>query len=62
SQSDLNPNETYKTARRIIKHPIYDIPKFNNDIALVQLSSSLVVNLLEVQRAGSRDGAGYSLE
>ncbi|XP_048012636.1 trypsin-2-like [Megalobrama amblycephala] len=40
-QSGSNPNETYRTASRIINHPNYDTPKFDNDIALVQLSTSL---------------------
>ncbi|XP_077091500.1 chymotrypsinogen A-like [Siphateles boraxobius] len=40
-QSGSNPNETYRTASRVIMHPDYDNPKFSNDIALVQLSSSV---------------------
>lgn len=40
-QQDLNPNETNKTASRIISHPNYDSSKHDNDIALVQISSSV---------------------
>ncbi|CAM4722783.1 unnamed protein product [Leuciscus chuanchicus] len=41
SQSGSNPYETYRTASRVIKHPDYNSLKFSNDIALVQLSSSV---------------------
>ncbi|XP_016335021.1 transmembrane protease serine 5-like [Sinocyclocheilus anshuiensis] len=41
NQSGSNPNETSRTARRIINHPGYVGPPFDNDIALVQLSSSV---------------------
>ncbi|KAL0198145.1 hypothetical protein M9458_006685, partial [Cirrhinus mrigala] len=62
-QSGLNLEETYRGARQIIIHPNYNNPVHDNDIALVQLTSSLlVVHLLQVQRAGSLDGAGYILE
>ncbi|KAI2666439.1 Serine protease 30 [Labeo rohita] len=41
SQSGLNPEETYRGARQIIIHPNYNNPVHDNDIALVQLSSSV---------------------
>ncbi|KAK2917106.1 hypothetical protein Q8A67_001480 [Cirrhinus molitorella] len=40
-QFGSNPYETNRTARRIIKHPKYDRFNGDNDIALVQLSSSV---------------------
>ncbi|XP_067219202.1 chymotrypsin-like elastase family member 2A [Chanodichthys erythropterus] len=40
-QFGSNPNETSRTASRIINHPNYDSSPFDNDIALVQLSSSV---------------------
>ncbi len=41
SQSGSNPYETKRTASQIINHPNYGSPPFDNDIALVQLSSSV---------------------
>ncbi|XP_056116460.1 trypsin-2-like [Rhinichthys klamathensis goyatoka] len=41
SQSGSNPYETYRTARQVINHPNYDGPSHDNDIALLQLSSSV---------------------
>ncbi|ROL42040.1 Enteropeptidase [Anabarilius grahami] len=40
-QFGSNPNETSRTASRIINHPNYNSDTFDNDIALVQLSSSV---------------------
>ncbi|XP_016117262.1 chymotrypsin-like protease CTRL-1 [Sinocyclocheilus grahami] len=40
-QSGSNPNETSRTASRIINHPGYVGAYYDNDIALVQLSSSV---------------------
>ncbi|XP_067284119.1 trypsin-like [Pseudorasbora parva] len=40
-QLGSNPNEMYRTARRIINHPNYNDSSHDNDIALVQLSSSV---------------------
>ncbi|XP_077093882.1 chymotrypsin-like protease CTRL-1 [Siphateles boraxobius] len=40
-QSGSNPNEVSRTASQIINHPDYVNEKFDNDIALVQLSSSV---------------------
>ncbi|KTF72491.1 hypothetical protein cypCar_00046697 [Cyprinus carpio] len=40
-QSGSNPNETSRRASRIINHPNYSSPPYDNDIALVQLSSSV---------------------
>ncbi len=41
SQSGSNLNETSRRASQIINHPNYDGSTFNNDIALIQLSSSV---------------------
>ncbi|KAK7149346.1 hypothetical protein R3I94_008860 [Phoxinus phoxinus] len=41
SQSGSNPNEISRTASQVIKHPDYNNLKMSNDIALVQLSSSV---------------------
>ena len=35
----LNPNEASRTVSRLINHPNYNDIPFNNDIALLQLSS-----------------------
>ncbi|XP_067284118.1 serine protease 27-like [Pseudorasbora parva] len=40
-QLGSNPYEMYKTAKRLITHPDFDSCSFSNDIALVQLSSSV---------------------
>lgn len=41
SQSGSNPYETFRIASRIINHPNYDESTIDNDIALIQLSSSV---------------------
>uniref|UniRef100_A0A672LH33 Zgc:123295 n=1 Tax=Sinocyclocheilus grahami TaxID=75366 RepID=A0A672LH33_SINGR len=41
NQSGSNPYETNRTARRNINHPYFNISNPDNDIALVQLSSSV---------------------
>uniref|UniRef100_A0A673K9G3 Trypsin I-P1-like n=1 Tax=Sinocyclocheilus rhinocerous TaxID=307959 RepID=A0A673K9G3_9TELE len=41
SQSGSNPFETNRTARQIINHPNYDRLSKDNDIALIELSSSV---------------------
>ncbi len=41
SQSGSNPNELYSTVRKVINHPDYNNPTHDNDIALLQLSSSV---------------------
>ncbi|XP_048065600.1 transmembrane protease serine 2-like [Megalobrama amblycephala] len=40
-QFGSNPNETSRTASRIISHPNYNSKTIDNDIALVQLNSSV---------------------
>uniref|UniRef100_A0A672KSF8 Zgc:123295 n=1 Tax=Sinocyclocheilus grahami TaxID=75366 RepID=A0A672KSF8_SINGR len=62
NQSGSNPNEASRTASRIINHPGYVGAPYDNDIALVQLSSS--VNFTDYIRpvclaaAGSVFGGG----
>uniref|UniRef100_A0A8C1C176 Peptidase S1 domain-containing protein n=1 Tax=Cyprinus carpio carpio TaxID=630221 RepID=A0A8C1C176_CYPCA len=62
SQLGLNPNETYRTASRIIVHPKYNLIKFDSDIALVQLSSSVTfsdyIRPVCLAAAGSVFGGG----
>ncbi|KAK9978851.1 hypothetical protein ABG768_020589 [Culter alburnus] len=41
NQSGSNPHEIIRTASRIIRHPNYNDQPHNNDIALVQLNSSV---------------------
>ncbi len=41
SQSGSNPNELYRRVRKVINHPDYYDPTHDNDIALLQLSSSV---------------------
>ncbi|XP_051570703.1 trypsin-like [Myxocyprinus asiaticus] len=41
SQSGSNPNEMSRSVSKIINHPDYNNPKDDNDIALLQLSSSV---------------------
>uniref|UniRef100_A0A672RV79 Peptidase S1 domain-containing protein n=1 Tax=Sinocyclocheilus grahami TaxID=75366 RepID=A0A672RV79_SINGR len=56
SQSGSNPNETNRTVSRIINHPKYGSPPYDNDIALIQLSSS--VNFSEYIRSVCLAAAG----
>uniref|UniRef100_A0A671L8K6 Peptidase S1 domain-containing protein n=1 Tax=Sinocyclocheilus anshuiensis TaxID=1608454 RepID=A0A671L8K6_9TELE len=56
SQSSSNPNETNRTVSRIINHPKYGSPPYDNDIALIQLSSS--VNFSEYIRSVCLAAAG----
>uniref|UniRef100_A0A3Q2PR05 Peptidase S1 domain-containing protein n=1 Tax=Fundulus heteroclitus TaxID=8078 RepID=A0A3Q2PR05_FUNHE len=37
-QSGSNPNEVSRTVSQIIIHPDYNLPIFNNDIALLKMS------------------------
>ncbi|KAF4115225.1 trypsin-2-like [Onychostoma macrolepis] len=62
-QLGLNPNETYRTASRIINHPKYNyLYRYDNDIALVQLSSSVTfsdyIRPVCLAAAGSVFGGG----
>ncbi|XP_051746581.1 trypsin-2-like isoform X2 [Ctenopharyngodon idella] len=41
SQSGLNPYEEFRTVSQVINHPNYDSASNDNDIALLQLSSSV---------------------
>ncbi|KAF4114305.1 trypsin-like [Onychostoma macrolepis] len=41
NQSGSNPYETNRTASQIINHPNFNFSTFDNDIALIQLSSSV---------------------
>ncbi|KAI2647024.1 Transmembrane protease serine 11C [Labeo rohita] len=62
SQSGLNPKETYRGARQIIIHANYNNPVHDNDIALVQLSSSVTfsdyISPVCLAAAGSTFAAG----
>ncbi|XP_015237157.1 PREDICTED: transmembrane protease serine 9-like isoform X2 [Cyprinodon variegatus] len=42
NQSESNPNEVSRTVTRIIIHPEYNKPRFNNDIALLKMSEPVV--------------------
>uniref|UniRef100_A0A673L5C6 Trypsin-2-like n=2 Tax=Sinocyclocheilus rhinocerous TaxID=307959 RepID=A0A673L5C6_9TELE len=57
-----NPYEISRTASRIIIHANYDNPKFDNDIALVKLSSSVTfsdyIRPVCLAAAGSKFAAG----
>uniref|UniRef100_A0A671LWR4 Trypsin-like n=1 Tax=Sinocyclocheilus anshuiensis TaxID=1608454 RepID=A0A671LWR4_9TELE len=61
-RSGLNPHETNRTASRIIIHPTYNNPKHDNDIALLQLSSSVTftdyIRPVCLAAAGSKFAAG----
>ncbi|XP_051988450.1 trypsin-like [Xyrauchen texanus] len=64
-KSDSNPNEMSMSVSNIIIHPNYDSPKDNNDIALVQLSSSATfsayINPVCLAAAGSILAPGTSI-
>ncbi|KAL0198134.1 hypothetical protein M9458_006674, partial [Cirrhinus mrigala] len=61
-QSGSNPFEAYRTAVRVINHPNYDNPNNDNDIALLQLSSSVTfsnyIRPVCLAAAGSKVAAG----
>uniref|UniRef100_A0A672N1M6 Chymotrypsin-like protease CTRL-1 n=1 Tax=Sinocyclocheilus grahami TaxID=75366 RepID=A0A672N1M6_SINGR len=61
-RSGLNPHEAKRTASRIIIHPTYNNPKHDNDIALLQLSSSVTftnyIRPVCLAAAGSKFAAG----
>ncbi|XP_016117971.1 transmembrane protease serine 11G-like [Sinocyclocheilus grahami] len=61
-QSGSNPNETSRTASPIINHPNYVGAPYDNDIALVQLSSSVTfsdyIRPVCLAAAGSVFGGG----
>ena len=44
SRSTNDGNKQNFTARRIIVHPLYDRTTINHDIALIELSSPVVIN------------------
>uniref|UniRef100_A0A672S1N2 Trypsin-2-like n=1 Tax=Sinocyclocheilus grahami TaxID=75366 RepID=A0A672S1N2_SINGR len=62
SQSGSNPNEAFRTARRVINHPDYSDPTHDNDIALLRLSSSVTfseyIRPVCLASAGSKFAAG----
>ncbi|XP_026108471.1 serine protease 27-like [Carassius auratus] len=62
SQSGSNPDETSRTVIQVINHPNYDSRSNDNDIALVQLSSSVTfsdyIKPVCLAAAGSVFGAG----
>ncbi|XP_026077201.1 trypsin II-P29 isoform X1 [Carassius auratus] len=62
NQSGSNPYETNRTASQIINHPNFNISNVDNDIALVQLSSSVTfsdhIKPVCLAAAGSVFGAG----
>ncbi|XP_073698306.1 trypsin-2 [Garra rufa] len=62
SQSGTNPNQVYRTASRVINHPNYDNPNNDNDLALLQLSSSVTfsnyIRPVCLAATGSRFAAG----
>lgn len=41
TQQSINTNEVSRTVTRIIRHPDYDTSTFDNDICLLQLSSTV---------------------
>lgn len=61
-QSGSNPNEVLRTAKTVINHPDYSDPTHNNDMALIQLSSSVTftdyIRPVCLAAAGSKFAAG----
>lgn len=61
-QSGSNPNEVLRTAKTVINHPDYSDPTHNNDMALIQLSSSVTftdyIRPVCLAAAGSQFAAG----
>ncbi|XP_073692118.1 tryptase-like [Garra rufa] len=62
TQSGTNPYEESRTASQIIKHPLFNYPIPDNNIALVQLSSSVTfsdyIRPVRLAAAGSVFAAG----
>ncbi|KAK9977441.1 hypothetical protein ABG768_019255 [Culter alburnus] len=62
SLSGSNPNQVYRTVSRFINHPSYNNPSDDNDIALLQLSSSVTfsdyIKPVCLAAAGSTFAAG----
>uniref|UniRef100_A0A673KGI4 Trypsin-2-like n=1 Tax=Sinocyclocheilus rhinocerous TaxID=307959 RepID=A0A673KGI4_9TELE len=62
SQSGSNPNEAFRAVSRFINHPDYSDPTHDNDIALLQLSSSVTfseyIRPVCLAAAGSKFAAG----